>query len=165
MTGLFDIVEIQPAAGVENMLAALHAACFCRPGDETWTAKSFADVMGMAGAFCLLARQEHEDGAEPIGFAVCRTGGGESELLSIGVIPEHRQSGTARSLIARSMDMCRRAGARHLTLEVATDNPLARDLYVSLGFQAVGRRAGYYRRLQGRRVDAITMRRSLDAAR
>jgi len=156
VTGLIDIVEADIAAA--DLLALLHAAAFCRPGDETWSAKSFSDVLGMAGAFCLIAQRQDDEGPEPVGFAACRVAGDESELLSIGVVPAYRKAGTARSLITRGIERCRAAGARHLTLEVAQDNPLAQELYQSLGFLEVGRRPAYYRRLHGLRVDAITMK-------
>ncbi|MFN3230786.1 MAG: GNAT family N-acetyltransferase [Alphaproteobacteria bacterium] len=159
MTGLVDIVEVD--ANAAALLAALHAASFCRPGDETWTVKSFADVLGMTGTFCLLARRELESGSEPVGFAACRVAADDSELLSLGVIPGYRHAGTARALVVRSMEICRKAGALTLTLEVATDNPSAKQLYESMGFAAIGRRPAYYRRLRDQRVDAITMRRQL----
>ena len=159
MTGVIDIVEVDAAAA--DLLAGLHAESFCRPGDETWTTKSFADVLGMPGAFCLLAQTERAGGAEPVGFAACRVASQEAELLSIGVIPPHRQTGTARALIARAVEKCCCAGALCLTLEVATDNPTAQELYASLDFVPVGRRPSYYKRLYGRRVDAITMCRAI----
>jgi ribosomal-protein-alanine N-acetyltransferase len=43
-------------------------------------------------------------------------------------------------------------------LEVATDNICAQRLYHSFGFDAVGRRDGYYQRANGTRVSAFTMR-------
>ena len=46
-------------------------------------------------------------------------------------------------------------------LEVAEDNPTAQMLYRSLGFFQVGRRKGYYLRLDSVKVDALTMRRDL----
>ena len=45
--------------------------------------------------------------------------------------------------------------ARRVFLEVRADNPVARALYASEGFEAVGRRPHYY---QPDDVDAIVMR-------
>ena len=44
-------------------------------------------------------------------------------------------------------------------LEVRVDNPAARALYDSEGFEQIGLRRGYY---DGGRVDAVTMRRMID---
>ena len=156
MTCAIEIMEVDQSAS--DLLARLHAGSFCRPGDETWSAKSFSDVLAMAGSFCLIAQVAGEAGSEPIGFAASRIAGDDSELLTIGVLPRFRKAGTARELIAKSLDRCRAAGVRRLVLEVAEDNPTAQELYRSLGFEVIGRRPAYYRRLHGRRVAAITMR-------
>ncbi len=155
-------VEIAPvgAASVE-LLAALHAGAFCKPGDERWSAQAFADVLGMPGSFCLLASVADGEGPQPVGFCACRIAGPESELLSLGVLPDLRRRGTARQLILRGMGRCVEAGAREMYLEVADDNPTAQMLYRSLGFFQVGRRKGYYQRLDNLKVDALTMRRDL----
>lgn len=161
MRAPIDIAPVD-AAAVE-LLASLHAASFCRPGDERWSAQAFADVLGMPGAFCLLATAPGREGPEPepIGFCACRVAGPESELLSLGVLPTQRRAGTARQLILRSMGRCVEGGAREMYLEVAEDNPTAQMLYRSLGFFQVGRRKGYYLRLDSVKVDALTMRRDL----
>lgn len=159
MSTLVDIAPVD-AAAVE-LLAALHAASFCRPGDERWSAQAFSDVLGMPGSFCLLASVAGRGGPEPVGFCACRIAGPESELLSLGVLPEQRRVGTARQLILRSMGRCVEGGAREMYLEVAEDNPTAQMLYRALGFFQVGRRRGYYMRLGSVKVDALTMRRDL----
>ncbi len=155
MSTLVDIAPVDATA--VDLLAALHAASFCRPGDERWSAQAFSDVLGMPGSFCLLASA----GPDPVGFCACRVAGPESELLSLGVLPRQRRAGTARQLILRSMGRCVEGGAREMYLEVAEDNPTAQLLYRSLGFFQVGRRKGYYLRLDSVKVDALTMRRDL----
>ena len=159
MSTMIEIVRVDGSAA--PMLAALHADSFCRPGDETWSEKAFADVLRMPGSFCLVAQVETNQGLSPIGFSICRVAGPECELLSLGVVPDYRQGGTAKQLIARSIDRTIQAGASVLILEVAEDNPVAQALYESLGFGQVGRRSGYYLRLDNRRVDALTMRLNL----
>jgi ribosomal-protein-alanine N-acetyltransferase len=156
VTALVDIIGVgEPAAA---MLASLHAASFSRPGDETWSRRSFADVLKMPGAVSFVAQVETAHGPSPVGFCVCRVAPPESELLTIGVLPDYRSRGTARQLIARAAEECRSRGSAELFLEVAEDNPGAQALYQSLGFRQVGRRPGYYLRLENRRVDALTMR-------
>ena len=159
MTSMIDIVRMDASAA--PLLADLHAASFYRPGDETWSVRAFTDVLRMPGAFALVAQMQRENGPIPVGFSVCRITGDEAELLSLGVIPDHRKLGTARALIQISMTRCQQAGAQLLYLEVAEDNPPAQTLYESLGFRQVGRRPGYYARLENRRVDALTMQLAL----
>lgn len=159
MTALVDIAPVGVIAA--ELLASLHAGAFCKPGDERWSSQAFTDVLGMPGSFCLLASVNGGEDARPVGFCACRVAGPESELLSLGVLPDQRRQGTARQLILRSMGRCVEAGAREMYLEVAEDNPSAQMLYRSLGFFQVGRRKGYYQRLDNVKVDALTMRRDL----
>ncbi|MGE0665387.1 MAG: GNAT family N-acetyltransferase [Sphingomonadales bacterium] len=159
MNAVVDIAPVGVAA--VDLLASLHAGAFCRPGDERWSAQAFADVLGMPGSFCLLASAAGQGGPLPVGFCACRVAGPESELLSLGVLPGLRRQGAARQLILRSMGRCVEDGAREMYLEVAEDNPTAQLLYRSMGFFQVGRRKGYYQRLENVKIDALTMRRDL----
>jgi ribosomal-protein-alanine N-acetyltransferase len=155
-------VHIEPVGGAfAELLSRLHADSFCRPGDERWSAQAFSDVLGMPGAFCLLASVPGESGPVPIGFCACRVAGPESELLSLGVLPDRRRQGIARQLILKGMGRCVENGAREMYLEVAEDNPTAQLLYRQMGFYQVGRRKGYYLRLNDLKVDALTLRRDL----
>jgi len=135
-------------------LAAIHAQCF----EEAWTADTFRRLMEHKGTFALIAR---EDGAETAtGFALVRVAGGESELLSLGVVPAARRQGVAGRLLAIALDRAAVAGAADMLLEVAEDNSAARLLYQVARFEPVGRRVRYYARPAGA-VDAITMKKTL----
>jgi len=146
-------------AGVASgaLLAALHDAAFFRPGDETWTERSFSDVLNSPGSFCLLALDMSSEKQEPCGFLACRVRAQEAELLSIGVIPSFQRQGVASQLIEQSIRRCRDTGARNLFLEVAEDNPSALGLYAGKGFDQVGVRKNYYHRLDNVLVNARTM--------
>src|SRR6185503_14847587 len=85
--------------------------------------------------------------------------GRTAEILTVGVVPDARRAGIARRLIATLLDEAQRRGATEVFLEVRVDNDAARALYGSEGFAELGRRRGYY---DGGRVDAVTMRRSLE---
>ncbi|TDI62299.1 MAG: GNAT family N-acetyltransferase [Alphaproteobacteria bacterium] len=145
-----------------SLLEALHAAAFYQPGDETWTARAFSDVLNAIGSFCLVAIHQQADAQDPCGFAACRVRVQEAELLSLGVTPSFRHQGIAKLLIERVAAGCRQMGARNLFLEVAEDNPHAQQLYLSIGFDEVGTRKDYYQRLNNQRVNAQTMRLVLD---
>jgi len=70
--------------------------------------------------------------------------GPEVHLLNLAVRPEYRRLGLARRLLRTMLALGRRDGARAFFLEVRADNLEALNLYHSLGFEAAGRRPGYY---------------------
>lgn len=145
---------------MHKMIAALHAGCF----DDSWNAYTVGQVMRMPGAFGYVAVLSEAAGGEaelPVGFALASGAHDERELLSIGVLPDHRRSGIGRQMVQMIIDESIRRGAARLFLEVAEDNEGAQRLYRSLGFFAVGRRPGYYRRKTGPAVGALTLRLSL----
>lgn len=157
-------------ATMHKVIAALHGHCF----DDAWNAYTVGQVMRMPGAFGFLAVSGDENGTgdmptgfadTPIGFALASGAADERELLSIGVLPDHRRSGVGRRLVEMVIAAAIERGAARLFLEVAEDNVPAQQLYQRLGFIAVGRRPGYYRRKTGPAVAALTLRRILtDAA-
>ena len=68
------------------------------------------------------------------------TAPGEREILNLAVDASYRRQGVARALLEHEL-----AGARgEWFLEVRESNTAALNLYRSCGFQAVGRREGYY---------------------
>lgn len=147
-------------AAMHNVVAALHARCF----EDAWNAYTVGQVMRMPGAFGYLAvlPGAGKSGDDmPIGFALASGVAEERELLSLGVLPVHRRSGVGRQLVESIIAESKMRGATRLFLEVAEDNVAAQRLYRLLGFVAVGRRPGYYRRKSGPPVAALTLRRSL----
>ncbi|MEM7124103.1 MAG: GNAT family N-acetyltransferase [Pseudomonadota bacterium] len=151
-----DVVCVDDDAA--ETLSRLHFACF----DEGWNAGTFARLMSPQGSFALLA-YDGEGAQRPsaaIGFALVRHTRGESELLTLGVVPACRDMGVARQLMTALLDRVAKDGAMTMVLEVAEDNHAARHLYETFGFVAVGRRAGYYRRDE-EVADAVTMRADL----
>ena len=160
---LEDSVRIESVgASSSGLLAALHAASFCKSGDESWSRRSFSNVLSMPGSFCLLASDSLHSARQPCGFAACRNAGLDGELLSIGVVPRYRRSGVARTLLAESLAIFQVQGAERVYLEVAEDNPTAKALYLSAGFTQTGCRRDYYRRLREQKVDALTLCYSFD---
>ena len=147
---------------MHKMIAVLHAGCF----DDSWNAYTVGQVMRMPGAFGYVAVvSEGASGGEdlPVGFALASGAHDERELLSIGVLPDYRRSGIGRQMVQMVIDESIRRGAARLFLEVAEDNDAAQLLYRSMGFFAVGRRPGYYRRKTGPAVGALTLRLSLSS--
>ncbi|HEY0212843.1 MAG TPA: GNAT family N-acetyltransferase [Paenirhodobacter sp.] len=128
-------------------LATLHARCFATP--RPWSAAEFTDLL--ATRFCFLH-------GTPDGFVLGRVIADEAELLTIAVAPEARRRGLARDLMADFARTAAMRGAISAFLEVAADNTAARALYAATGWQAAGRRRGYYHPAQGAPVDALVLR-------
>jgi ribosomal-protein-alanine N-acetyltransferase len=143
------------AAGADraDVFAALHSQAF----DRAWSADELKRVMDGPCTFTLEAvRQEH-----PLGFIVVRAVAGEAEILTLAVHPDARRRGLGRALVQSAAVAARGGGAEVFWLEVAIDNESAIALYAGAGFQAAGKRPGYYGRKGGERVDALVMRRLL----
>ncbi|MFO7690411.1 MAG: ribosomal protein S18-alanine N-acetyltransferase [Cryobacterium sp.] len=83
------------------------------------------------------------------------TGAVESDIQTIAVSETARGRGLGRTLMLSLISEARKRGARDVFLEVRADNPGAQRLYLSLGFEQVGVRTGYY---QPDNVDALVMR-------
>ncbi len=133
-------------------LAVLHRACF----DEAWDEAAMRAMLAMPGAFAF----EAGDPASLDGLVIARIGGGEAEILTIGVRPEARGQGLGRLLLEAAAAHAAAFGAEALFLEVAEDNRSALRLYETSGFYLVGMRPGYYRR-DGASVAARTLKRDL----
>jgi ribosomal-protein-alanine N-acetyltransferase len=99
----------------------------------------------------------------PVGFALALALGEEAEIVSLGVLPDHRRCGIGSAILDAVCGEARVRGAERVVLEVALDNEAARALYAGRGFTVVGRRRNYYRRAE-RLVDALILRAQLRTA-
>jgi ribosomal-protein-alanine N-acetyltransferase len=90
-----------------------------------------------------------------IGYAgVFAPGKAEADILTVGVVPEHRGKGIAKALMALITDWANTQGSTAMMLEVKTDNPEAIGLYESLGYSKLNVRKDYF----GAGLDAQVMR-------
>lgn len=131
-------------------LAALHARCFETP--RPWSEGEFRSLMA-GGAVFLVGGGG--------GFALGQAAGDEAELLTLAVPPEARRQGRGRALLDGFEAEARRRGAARAMLEVSAANTAARALYADAGYAELGRRKGYYRAPDGRRIDALVLGRPL----
>lgn len=100
-------------------------------------------------------------------FVSCAAG--EAHILNICVHPDHRRQGYAKALLHQSIATVIVKGAGVIFLEVRESNHSAIELYESIGFVEIGRRADYYRRrpksksssVASRHEDALIMSRDL----
>lgn len=137
-----------------DLLAALHDRCF----EEKWDREAYARLLAGPGTAGFLAVATDD---APCGFGLVRTIAGEAEVLTLGVLPEHRGRGHGRALVDALTVAAAAAGAAHLFLEVAEDNAAGRALYDRAGFVPIARRRNYYRTSKGK-IDALVLRRDLN---
>ncbi len=118
-----------------------------------WSRGHFADSLAAGYHAQMLLRDDRL-----LGYYVAMPGVDEMHLLNLTVAPDHQRRGHARTLLAHLAAAARAAGAALVWLEVRESNQRARALYERWGFEAVGRRKGYYPAGHGRREDALVMR-------
>ena len=135
-----------------DAMAALYAAGF--PEARPWSAAELT---------ALLARDDMHAVIHPQGFAILCLLVPEAEIVTLVVDPGARREGHGRALVGAVCAKARAGGADRLFLEVAADNAPAIALYHGCGFVRTGRRAGYYTRQNGMRIDALLLERALDA--
>lgn len=119
---------------------------------EAWTAAQCLSTLAMPGGQLLIAKS---DGVV-VGFTLSRGVMDEEELLLIGVSKAARRRGVGHQLIAKLRKLCSESGQTIVFLEVREGND-AHAFYSSLSFQPIGRRASYYKSIDGRKFDSITM--------
>ena len=142
---------------LDSVMAVMEAAFGNRFG-EAWTRSQCAGILPMAGVSLMLARFA-PDGAVG-GFSLSRAIADEAELLLIAVAPDQHRQGIGVRLLEDFLARARAAGASRVHLEVREGNS-AVTMYRAAGFDAVGRRANYYRGSDGRRFDAVTFAKSV----
>jgi ribosomal protein S18 acetylase RimI-like enzyme len=75
----------------------------------------------------------------PVGYIVCS----ENYVVQVGVHLEWRRQGIASALLARTLACLRADGNTDALLTVAENNPTATRVYLTFGFEVIGRRARF----------------------
>jgi len=96
-------------------------------------------------------------------YAVMSFGAGEAHILNLCVAEPYRCRGAGGRLLHSLLERATAAGMAEAFLEVRPSNTIAIRLYLSLGFEQVGTRRGYYQAVGGRE-DAAVLKRTLGAA-
>lgn len=144
-------VILRPGDGV--CMSALHKDAFgARQG---WAAEAFEDLLVLKTTLAIGL----ERGGDISAMIVTQKVGPDVEVLTLCVAERARRCGLGRHLFDASDELLGLKGARTYFLDVAEDNTPALALYDALGFRVDGRRKGYYKRGNGRRMDAILMSR------
>jgi ribosomal-protein-alanine N-acetyltransferase len=149
---------IRPA-GIDDLasVAAAERECFSDP----WTRSAIRELLESSTVSGFLAEIE---GAKTslAGYVFGRVVAREAEVLTFGVVPNHRNRGLGGRLLDRILTGWEKDGVEAVYLEVRESNMSARRLYDARGFRVVGGRPNYY---QAPREDALVLRRDRVAER
>jgi ribosomal-protein-alanine N-acetyltransferase len=107
-----------------------------------WKRDQFADLLAHPSGFGWVATVA---GRGVAGYAMGWVAADEAELADLAVAEDVRGQGVGSDLVRAFASEAGIRGARRLYLEVRVSNEGARRFYHRLGFEIVGRRAGYYR--------------------
>lgn len=120
-----------------------------------WRRSTFEGLLRRSDADLIAATVDGQLAA----YAITWTIMDQAELGNVAVSPEARRRGLGRMLVQAALSRVYRRGARECFLEVRESNQVARRLYESLGFTAIGRRRRYY---SSPVEDALVMRAGLN---
>jgi ribosomal-protein-alanine N-acetyltransferase len=104
-----------------------------------WSEVVFRDELAAENRLYVAA---DEDGV--VGFGGVMLVDDEAHVTNLLVAPEWRRRGIGLALMLALIDAAVEEGARHITLEVRSENEPARSLYARLGLAPVGVRKDYY---------------------
>jgi ribosomal-protein-alanine N-acetyltransferase len=117
-----------------------------------WSASQYKEEFSSPTRHFVVALDQEEC---IIGYAgVFAPGHTEADILTVGVVPNHRGQGIAKALMALLTDWANAQGSTAMMLEVKTDNHEAIGLYESLGYLKLNVRKDYF----GAGLDAQVMR-------
>lgn len=127
---------------------------------DAWS--SHAMALELASPHGRYLVDEHEGAIIGYGGVRALEGSHDADIQTIAFDAEYRGAGRGRALLRALLDAAAERGAREVFLEVRADNPNAEGLYLSEGFEEIGRRPRYY---QPDDIDAVVMRLALQHAR
>lgn len=136
-------------AGDLDAILAIEKRVFSDPWSPDSFAPEFTDPYSW---FCVA----EIDGAL-VGYAIARIVARQGEIANIAVDPVHQRTGLGGKLLDAAIEAADAAECEAVWLEVRISNEPAYKLYESRGFEAIGRRRGYYRTPV---EDALVLRRS-----
>ncbi len=111
-----------------------------------WPERSYRfELAENPAAQLFVAETSDEAESQVVGFIGYWLIGDEVHISTFAIHPDYRKQGIGESMMVRALRTARARGAALATLEVRVSNWPAIHLYEKLGFEQVGRRAGYYR--------------------
>ena len=135
--------------GLAKDVAAMRELAGSSLGASHWSTEIYervfaADALPRRAWVAELPGEAGQAGGGLLGFLVALTVGAEWELENLAVLQKQRRRGLGRRLLRALVVQARKVGADSIFLEVRESNQAARRFYESGGFQAEGRRPGYY---------------------
>jgi ribosomal-protein-alanine N-acetyltransferase len=127
-------------------VVALERACYQFP----WSEGIFRDCLRV-GYVCRIVMAAEQI----IGYGVMSVGAGEAHILNLCVAQSFRCRGVGKRILDHLVERATAAGMGEAFLEVRPSNTAAIRLYLSLGFEQVGMRHGYYQAVGGREDAAV----------
>ena len=107
-----------------------------------WSASQFKEELSSPTRHFVVAEDVDQ---KIIGYAgVFAPGAAEADILTVGVVPEHRGKGIAKALMALITNWAKEQGTTAMMLEVKIDNLQAISLYESLGYSTLNIRKDYF---------------------
>jgi [ribosomal protein S18]-alanine N-acetyltransferase len=148
----FAAWEIRPMHELDvPVIVAIERAAYQFP----WSEGIFRDCLRV-GYVCRVV----DVGGDLAGYGIMSVGAGEAHILNVCIRDDYRGRGFARKLLVYLLERAGASGMREAFLEVRPSNTAAARLYLSMGFEQVGMRRGYYQATVGRE-DAAVLRRVL----
>ena len=138
-----------------QVLTSIHQHSFENP----WSEQAFRQCLQIPSVSGRLVLADQKSDLRPIGFILWQRSTEECEILTVCVLPNERHSGVGRQLVSACIKANREVD---IFLEVAKDNLAALSLYQRSNFEAVGTRPNYYKTANGKRMDAMILRRPAD---
>jgi [ribosomal protein S18]-alanine N-acetyltransferase len=123
-----------------------------------WSEGIFIDCLRV-GYLCRVVTR----GRNVLGYGVMSVGAGEAHILNLCVGEAFRCRGLGKRLLRSLIARAAAAGMGAAYLEVRPSNTTAIRLYLSVGFEQVGSRRGYYQAPSGRE-DAAVLKLALRAS-
>jgi ribosomal-protein-alanine N-acetyltransferase len=143
--------RVGPAAA--KLLAEIHGESF----ETRWSETAFSEMLAVPGTSAILVSSQNN----PVGFVIFRREADEAEIITICTRPAFRQKSHGKRLMQHLETLLKSEHAKFLFIEVAVSNNAALELYASCGFEKAGIRKNYYERGDGKREDALIMRKGL----
>ena len=144
-------IKLLPAGEqyIDQMMALEHE-CF---GRDAWTEESMRfEMLADHTRYFVLLEEETVRGYAGLSKLPSTN---QADVQTIAVAPNLRGRGFGRKLLEKLLTEANHLGATEIFLEVRADNPVAQNLYASLGFEHIDTRKRYY---QPDDVDAWIMR-------
>jgi [ribosomal protein S18]-alanine N-acetyltransferase len=136
-----------------DAIMALETSTFL---SDAWSAESMSSELASRHTYYLFAFDPSSPSVlAGYGGLLAPRGSGDGDIQTLAVAENARRHGLGRTLVTALIAEAASRGAKQVFLEVRADNPGARALYDSLGFEQIAVREKYY---QPDGVDAQIMR-------